>query len=217
MNQNKPHAYWGILFLLLLAVLAGFIILVLPTALQNKKADIIKTIAYLKSEFPFADLKINGKNGQNIIFTLTMVNIDGDKILTKDFNLKGNDIYLESKVVVVKAEDQEKAFIFPAKLYSDEIPEENGSDLFSLYVENNYPKNYLSTNRDPGFISTIKNIFQISLTSDENTKNLEAESIKIILNMDAVLHQAAFNNFQEGKSYRCILHSNGGLELLEVK
>lgn len=216
-QRNQPHSPLGILFLILFIAAAAFSAWLISTALEAKKTKILKTINYLKSEYDFAELKINFRDGQKVGFTLTLLDNDGDSIAKKDFVLQGSDIFLESKVVVIDFEEKERAFIFPTKVYTDKIPPKEGFDLLSLYSENNIPKNYFTKNPDADFVSAIKEIYSVAFSGEESKNQLDEKSIKVVLNMDAVLHQNPFQGFQEGKSYKCIAHPNGGLELMEVK
>lgn len=84
-------------------------------------------------------------------------------------------------------------------------------------MDNQYPKNYSSTNNDPGLTETVKVVFQNVISDKDMAKDFKNQTVKIKMNMDAVLHQSPFKSFKPGKIYRYIVHPNGGLEMLEVK
>ncbi len=65
-QRNQPHSPLGILFLILFIAAAAFSAWLISTALEAKKTKILKTINYLKSEYDFAELKINFRDGQKV-------------------------------------------------------------------------------------------------------------------------------------------------------
>ena len=216
-GTGKPLSYKFILFLLLVIAVGGMIFWLWKTNLETQKSKIEKVISYVKSEYEFARLSIHGISSQNASFTLTLLNIDGVPVAKKDYNINGSDIFIESKVVVIKTMEQERAFVFPSRIYSDVIPPQNGYDILPLYVNNNNPKNYTSVNLDLDIASIVKNIYIFAFSGNENPADLEKNSIKVVLNMDAVLHRSSAHGFHAGGEYRCIVHPGGGLELLEVQ
>lgn len=217
MSASKPLSYKLILFLLLAVGVGGVIFWLWKSGLETQKSKVEKTITYIKSEYEFARLNVHGISSGRVNFTLTLLNIDGAPAAKKDFNMEGSDIFIESKVVVVQALSQERAFVFPEKVYTDLVPPQNGLELLSLYVNNNNPKNYSSINLDLDIASIVKSIYLFAFSGNENSSDLDKHSIKVINNLDAVLHQGPVQGFKSGAEYRCIIHPGGGLELLEVK
>lgn len=215
--QRKALSAGGILFVLLILVAAAAISWMVSGSLGVKKVKLEKTISYLKSEYRFAQIRLHSRSGQRMAFSLVLYNMDGNVAVQKDFNLEGNDVFLESKVVVVEILDQEKSFIFPEKLYTDVIPQAAGIGLDEFYVKDGFPLNYKMAVTDQDFVSTVKSIYSYARSAESANPSLDNLSIKVVLNMDAVLHQNSARELRAGTAYDCVVHPNGGLELAEVK
>ena len=204
----------GILILLFLIVIGGFLLWTMKGGLEDRKQKLAKAISFIKSEYQFAEITIKDKTGDSIQFILKFLDITGKTVSTKEFQLKGKDIFLESRIVVIRVEEQERALVFPFKLYSDLIAPNEGVDLLNLYMENNFPKTYVSPDSEMNKI--IGKLFIKAFELNNSGKEFDDKYVRISLNMDAVLHQGSLKEFKPGKMYRYLVHPNGGLELVEV-
>lgn len=215
MASKKSVSSFAIFFVLLIIAFISVTVWMLKSGLEIRKASLEETINYLKSEYEFARLTINSKGGSSIRFTITLMNLDGNVTARRDYELPGNDIFLESSVIVMSTADKEKALVFPRRLYSESLPPAQGIELTALYDNNGFPGTYTSKDLTPELTSAIRKIFQLSLNAKEDSPEWKEQSVKIALNMEASLHQP--RGYEPGKTYSCLVHPNGGMELMEMK
>ncbi len=214
-ETGKTHSGKGILLILFLLLLSGAAVWLINTSLKNKKIDLEKSLASMKSEFSFAEIKVIHKTNDKIRFNLRLLSIEGGSILEKSYELAGNDIFIESKVVVIEIHGDKKSFVFPYSLYTDRIPPQKGESLIKFYTEGGFPQIYKTAQADESYTFTIQKIFNYAFNDDEEQTGfgMGENSLK----MDISLHQGDFHSFEENLTYRCTVHPNGGLELTEVK
>ena len=215
MASKKGTSSFAIFFVLLIIAFISVTVWMLKSGLETRKASLEDTINYLKSEYEFARLTINSKNSSSISFTMTLLNVNGNVAAKKDYELPGNDIFLESAIIVMSSPDKERALVFPKRLYSELLPPDQGLAITSLYDDNGFPGIYSSKDLTPELSSVIRKIYQLSQTAKEDSPDWKDQSVKIALNMEASLHQT--RGYEPGKTYSCVVHPNGGMELLEMK
>jgi hypothetical protein len=203
-------------FIVTLGVIAGGVWLYL-NYLDKRKVDLEKALSYLKSDYEFAELNIINKDRDQYKLNLVLLDMYGIEVVQTNLIVPGKDIFIESKVVVLEQNKSEKAFVFPAKLYSDKLPSKDAADLTVLYITNDFPNNYRVTNNDPSFIETVKAVYQYSFFNKEKPLLFKNQNARIKTTMDAVLHLGKIKTFKAGKTYRYTVHPNGGLELVEAK
>jgi hypothetical protein len=211
-ESGKLHAGWMTILLFLLAVLTGTAVLLVKYSLKKSKIDLEKSIAYLKSEYTFAQIGILSRSNGSISFNLKFLNVDGSSITDRYFQLKGDDIFIESKVVTIDYGKTNRALVFPFNLYTDVIPPSEGELLSGLYVSKGFPEIYMQNVPGVQYEQAVRYLY---LAAFENRSNLENDMTVRI--MDASLHQGQFRHFEEGRNYLCQVHPDGGLELSEVK
>jgi hypothetical protein len=214
-SRLRAGIHPGVLFLLFLAVAAGIAFYYLKIGLAEKKVHIEKAIAYLQSEYPFAEIAVKRVQTNEMDVTLRILDVSGQTVGTKDYSLRGRDIFLENRVVVLTAADRERSMVFPVKLYTESVPPTEGDDLLPLYSVDNYPDNY--RNQDAELSNAVRYVFRRAFELSNAGREFGETNVRISVSMDAVLHRGGMGGFEAGKSYRCVVHPNGGLELREVK
>lgn len=208
---RKQRHFSGLILFLLLAAAAGFFILqTVNSGLVLKRASLEKALQYLKSEYVFGKIEPLGRES----YRLTLYNIEGKTVSVKTLNVPGGDLYIESRVAVIEYNEEERAFVFPLKAYSDTVPEKDGIDLKPLYMKNGYPAIYTVSSNDEVFVSVVREIYRQSETAagtgDGTNNAVPAGHLKIKLAMDVALHRGPFQS--GGKTVELLVHPDGGLE-----
>ena len=181
---------------------------------RNQKDTLEKAIAAIKSDYTFASIVVLSDLDGKFSFLLTLYRPDGNSAGDRQMELSGSDIFLESRVAVIESGGVERAFVFPEKIYSDSVPPENGLELSSIYITNNFPQNYA----DPGLDRNLLRLLPELYNSDPDLKVLlKTNHSRIVLDMDASLHKAGGTTLSVGKKYLYIVHPAGGLEFEEEK
>jgi hypothetical protein len=210
-RRKTPHR--GFLSLLILVILAAGCIGVWRFSLEKRKVSIQEAIANIKSEYEFADLKILQRKENSTSFFLTLLTSETNKVFEKGFELPGKDVFISSKVIVIEAYGEKKAFVFPQAVYSDVIPEKEGFSLIPYYVENNFPRNYFFDKENDDFVDLMRKVYRAADSGNEESRGWGKDSFRVVLILEASLHQADFKPFEEGRVYKLVLHPNGGLEI----
>ncbi len=204
---------WIVLFLFLVLII-GFGVFVINKNLASRKLDLENSLAFLKSEYTFAQIGILSKNPGAIRFNLEFLDIDGSVVTDVNFELEGSDVFIESKVVMIDSEKTNKALVFPYNVYTDTLPPRLGKPLSALYTVNGFPEIYKADKTDASYENAVRYLY--SRAFQETGTAGEENDAKIRI-MDASIHQGQFRHFEEGQVYRCSVHPDGGLELTEVK
>jgi hypothetical protein len=202
-------------FIVLLAGIAilFFLFSQMKDILQDKVDDLRKTIAWVKSEYEYARITILKKGANAVEFELSIIGIDGEVKGKKTLTLPGTDIFLESRIVTLQTEEENKTVIFPYKVYTERIAPKDGVGIQNLYVVNNFPMNYNAAGITEQIRKAMAGIYE---TVFEFGDYYSAVKGKYILDItDVAPHQSPFTPFVSGKTYRYILHPNGGVEMME--
>lgn len=212
---NKARSVAPLFFLFILLFLAGFAAWIFNTSQLERKARLHDAIETLKSEYPFARISVQSASQSSLGFKLTLIDSSGKTYASTNLFLKGNDVFLESKVAVLEYSGQQRAFVFPSRVYSDLIAPEEGVPLYALSAPGNLPAGYPSLAGDSGGQKFLKEVFTLAQSGSDDEEALTGISAKIILEMDAVLHPGGVWPLQAGKSYLATVHPNGGMEIRE--
>jgi hypothetical protein len=217
MSERAKHGMGAmILLILFIVIFAGLAVYVFNFSLRNRKIDLEKALALIKSEYSFAEIFIISNNGNYLTAGLKLIDAGGSVLTGKTFTLNGRDIFLESKVAVVKNGKFSNAVVFPFNLYSDRTSPEKGESITDLYAVNGFPSTYILTNMDEQYKNTLIFLFEKAMKAAGSDTNITLQDIKVNF-MDISLHPAEFSSIEEGRIYKCSVHPNGGLELMEEK
>ncbi|MGA2142239.1 MAG: hypothetical protein ABSG94_07425, partial [Brevinematales bacterium] len=96
--------------------------------------------------------------------------------------------------------------------------------LTNLYLVNGFPLTYKVTNMNRQYMDAVAFLCaramaagpESSAGGGENRTNIMVNDTRVLL-MDISLHPGSFHSIEEGSIFNCIVHPNGGLELMEVK
>jgi len=193
-------------FIILLVLIIYIINPQIESFLIERKASLENEIETLKSEFVFISFFVNSKREELVDFTLTIYGIDGSTVDRQRLVMDGNDIFIESKVITTK---NNKAIVFPIKVFSDIIPSKEGKSLVPFYEKDEFPAIY--TGVETKISNFIKDLFDFYVLE----KNISLKRYGLELkNMDVVVHQLS-RNVEENKEYECLIHPDGSIELRE--
>jgi hypothetical protein len=214
-KRRKFGAGGRLLLFIFLAAFAGMAVYIARISLGNMKLDLEKALANIKGEYPFAEISVLSKNGSAISAGLKLIGIDGSVAASGTFNLDGRDIFLECKVVLAGSGKISNALVFPFNIYTDRTPPENGKPVTNLYTVNGFPSTYKVTNAGEEYGRAVRFLYDAAFQAGNGTNTgFNGSVIRI---MDASLHPGFYHSLEEGRIYRCLVHPNGGLELMEEK
>jgi hypothetical protein len=199
---------WLIILALLAIITAGVYFLFLGTKSQEKKIQQLnEEIAFLKQEVMPIRYTIISKNGKNITVGVKFYDLDGNQISKQRFTMEGNTVSFEFYVIKF-----DKGYIaFPVKIYTDLIAPEKGTSLFEYYEKNNFPQIYYSKKSSKAFNEGIVALF-------EKIKNNDFEDMDNVFgNMVQNHPKADTSKIDEDIAYKIIIHTKGGIEIIEDK
>ncbi len=213
MASSRSTRLISAFFILLLLAGVTLFFTVFKDKLQNRADSLRMAIEKVKSEYAFARITVLSQGQDQIRFRLTILNQEGEGQGAREYSLAGSDIFLESRVVHCRIEDQKKAFIFPWKVFTEKIAPEQGVDIRDIYLNEGKPLNYSTAQRSDTWDQTISDLYAVAFRDSDVFDTIKAQYIIDIY--DSSLHLGIMGSFQPGRSYQCIIHPNGGLELKE--
>ncbi len=223
-ERSKLGAGGAVLLLIFLIILAGFAVYVFNFTMANRKIDLEKALANVKSEYAFAQIAVISNDNNYITADIRLLSPDGSVIADKSLTLEGSDIYLECKVASAEKGNFSNALVFPFNVYTESVTPERGLPLTNLYLVNGFPSTYALTNMNRQYMDAVAFLCARAMAagpdsgagSGENRTNIMVNDARVLL-MDISLHPGSFHSIGEGSMFNCIVHPNGGLELMEVK
>lgn len=213
MAEKRFHFPVAILVVVLLLGLGAGAIYIWRMSLESEVDNLKEAIAFVQSQYAFAEMKVTGMTADMISVELSIRGISGDVVGSTNLTLPGQDFFLESRILIAALEDEQRAFIFPIKVYSDKMPPDTGISVESLYMKEGVPMNYYTSSIKPGMIIAMKNLKLISEGAVIYREEVQGEFIKNAF--DSAVHQSFLRPFRVGDVYTYVIHPNGGIELLE--
>lgn len=211
--EKRFHFPVGILIVVMLLGLSAAAIYIWKVSLNSKVDDLKTAIAYVQSRYAFARMKVLAKTGDSVTVRFSVLDLSGNVVGGTNFTLPGQDFFLESRVLIAELEDEERAFVFPIKVYSDTMAPAQGVSVEPLYMKDGMPMNYILSNTSPGLALAMKNLKQIAYGAVLYGGDVQDRFIKNAF--DTAVHQNFMRPFQAGDEYDYVIHPNGGIELLE--
>jgi len=225
--EKKHRKFLPLILMFFLLLFGGIVVLTQINRFFKKQiSDLSATLSYLKSETHFASLGIQSIQDSIIHFTLSFFSPEGKKVYSQNFSLKGSDIYLESRVIILKNTKQTdsknkpktklntRALIFPLRVYSDEIPPKQGLSLTNLYPYNQAPLLYASTSA-PNKQKLNTQLLALSKFALGQTNKVRLDKNLIKNSFETSLHVGPFKQNQANHTYDFIIHPNGAVEMME--
>lgn len=223
--EKKHRKFLPLILMFFLLLFGGIVVLTqINRFFERQISDLSATLNYLKSETHFASLGIQSMQDSIIHFTLSFFSPEGEKVYSQNFSLKGSDIYLESRVLILKNTKDSKnkpktklntrALIFPLRVYSDEIPPTQGLSLTNLYHPITAPLLYASTSA-PNKQKINTQLLALSKFALGQTNKVRLNKNLIKNSFETSLHIGPFKQDQAHHTYDFIIHPNGAVEMLE--
>ncbi len=214
MNGKRSPSLIGTTLLLIIAIaMAWFFIKYKKTKLKTRAEALQSAIDAIKSDYAFAKIKVLKKNKGKITVILSILDVNGKEAGDKTFTLAGNDPFIEARVIVAHNAEQQKAFVFPLRIYSDKIPPSKGQSITSLYVRDNFPLNYRKEKQSKTWTHGITALYQSAMKG----KSVFPDSDSIDNIFSASVHLGLMGNWTVGSTYILSIHPNGGIELKEAE
>ncbi len=196
-----------ILFSLVLAFILYSIFFYGKIDLLSQKENLTEEIKKLKKEFIFMKFEVTMLTENHTIINADLYSIDEKLVTNFVLTNRGNDVFIESKVIKIK---NENAIVFPIKIYSELIAPVDGFPIYEYYIKDDRVLIYESNEKLANFANWLFYKFVI----EENLKTEKYFNL-IDTHFNAVIHTV--NGVKEGKRYECILLSKGELQLREVE
>lgn len=211
-QSRSPRLLAGFIILL---VLAGTVLFftVFRDMLQSRADQLRLAIETVKSHYAFARIQVLEKSPKGIRVKLTILNQEGQPRGSDTFSLPGNDVYLESRIVHCRLEEDTRAFVFPWRVFTEQLSPAQGKDIRELYLEEGSPRNYQGDKRSDTLDQAILDLYRTAWQDSDVYDDIREQYIIDIY--DSSLHLGILGTYQAGRSYICIIHPNGGLELKE--
>jgi hypothetical protein len=131
MAEKKFHFPVAILVIVLLLGLGAGAIYIWRSSLENEVDYLKDAIAFVQSQYAFAEMKVTGMTADTISVELSIKGISGDIVGSTNLTLPGQDFFIESRILIAELEDEQRAFIFPMKVYSDTMAPDTGISIES--------------------------------------------------------------------------------------
>ena len=199
MKKRKKIVIFGIIIFVIIVL-----IFFLFTKFQENKIEKLENkIQLLKTEtIPFR-FKIIEKTPTKIHFAIKFYDLDGNVINRKEFTVSGQELSFDFYVIPIK----DRYIAFPYKIFTNKIAPEKGKLLFSLYDKNDFPQIYYSKNINTDLKDGLSALFV-------KIKNMDIEELQGIFG-SGIQDIKGIHEFKENQIYKVILHTKGGIEIIE--
>ncbi len=190
----------------LLILLVGFLLLSGITCNQTEKiTQLEQKISLLKEEnIPVKFKILNKKDGKISVavkFFDSQEKSEPINRLVETF--EGNELSFDFLIISVK----DKKLIFTYKIYTDKIAPINGKNITDLYDKNGFPQIFYHKGIDKEFKEILSAVF-----TKIKTGNYDADDKYF----GSMVHDVAgFKQYKEGRIYKIITRTKGGIEVLE--
>ncbi|MBN2893130.1 MAG: hypothetical protein JXL97_14770 [Bacteroidales bacterium] len=197
----KPLAI--ILLLIVVAVAVYFVFL--GTKNQEKKIKALENeIEFLKEEQVPIRYKIISQENDEIEVSVKFYDLDGKEIAKERFKMPGTVASFDFYVVKMA----NKYIAFPTKIFTDKIEPKNGTSLYSFYENEGFPMIFYSESSGKLFNEGIKALY-------EKLKSGDLENIENIFGNMVQNAPQTIANGVEGTVFKIVVHTKGGIELIE--
>ena len=190
---------------LLLLTIAGN--LLFTTSCVKKQEKQIKNlednIALLQTENTPVRFKIIEKTEDSLSLIVKFYNADKKEINHFKKILNGQELSFDFFVVPVK----DKYVAFPAKIFTDRVAADDGIVLYNFYDQEGYPAIFYHKNINENLYRGLKDVYQ-------NIKKGQLDSVAD--HFGNMVHDIKkFNSFLPGNVYSIVVHTKGGIEIIE--
>ncbi len=194
----------GILIIGVIAA-AGYFGFDYLTKKQEKKiAKLEDKIDFLKSETIPMRFKILKKDTANITFAVKFYDQDSIEFTADTISLLGQELSFDFNIVPIKKDFN---IAFPVKIFTNKMPAKEGVKLFDYYDDHGFPQTMTINGADEEYINLMTELFgKIKDGKTEDIKGIYGSMVQDI---------AKLNEFQVNHIYKIVIHTKGGIEVVE--
>jgi hypothetical protein len=192
------------LSLLLLTIAGNLLFTTSCVKKQEKKIKNLEdNIALLQTENTPVRFKIIEKTEDSLSLIVKFYNADKKEINHFKKILNGQELSFDFFVVPVK----DKYVAFPAKIFTDRVAADDGIVLYNFYDQEGYPAIFYHKNINENLYRGLKDVYQ-------NIKKGQLDSVAD--HFGNMVHDIKkFNSFLPGNVYSIVVHTKGGIEIIE--
>ncbi len=201
---------WLLVLGLLAAAAAGFVL--------YHQRGIIKTleerIAAVKAVTVPLRFMVLSRSDADVSARFRFYDADGREIASFERSWKGSELAIDSLIVPL----EERALVFPLRVFTDAIAPAKGTELFSYYDRDGLPAILDSADLDADTRAALRDLFTRiktyeGLLANESRGKNPVETIPGLFG-NAVHDLKRFNRFEIGAVYALVAHADGGLEII---
>ncbi len=194
----------GILILGVIAAGAYYGFGYLTKKQEKKIAKLEDKINFLKKETVPMRFKILQKDTANITFAVKFYDQDSTEFTADTIRLAGQELSFDFAVIPIK---KDYSIAFPTKIFTNKLPAKNGKSLFEYYDDHGFPQTMSINGADEEYINLMTDLFaKIKAGDTEKIKGIYGSMVQDI---------AKLNEFQVNHIYKIVIHTKGGIEVLE--
>ena len=177
---------------------------------EVKIAKLEDKIHFLKEQTVPLKFKILEKDDTNIKFIVKFLDQDGTEFNLDTFELTGQELSFDFYMVPVKDSlKNDLQIAFPYKIFTNKIAAKDGQLLFDLYDDEGFPQIFDADGIDDDFVNLMTELFaKIKAGDTEDIKGIYGSMVQDVQNL---------NEFAEGHAYEIIIHTKGGIEIMEIQ
>lgn len=193
-----------ILIALAILLLGGITFFFVAGKWQKKQiAKLESKIEFLKEVSTPLQFMISSREGGQIRVGLAFLDADGKKIKSATYTLEGEEFYLAFYVVNVK----DRRVAFPLKIFTEKIAPDDATSILDAYLVDGYPAIFRYEGMNGDLYEGLKELHQ-------KIRQNRTDEIKSLFG-SAVHDLKQIEQFEPGILYDVIVHTRGGIEIVE--
>ncbi len=198
--------FFSIAIILVVAVISAavYFIFIATKSQEKKLKELEKEITFLKEEIVPVRYKILSQEDDKIEISVKFYDLDGNEFVKQKFELPGTVASFDFYVVKMN----ERYIAFPYKIFTDKIKPEDAELLFKYYEKDNFPMIFYSESSSKIFKDGIEILYQKIKNND--LENIESIFGNMVQNAPQTMEKGA-----EGSVFKIVVHTKGGIELIE--
>lgn len=199
--KKKTLIILGISIFLLIAV--TLVVLYFTKFQENRIEKLQAKIDFLKEETTPLRFKILSKEDSMITFALKFYDADNNEIQRYEQKLEGTQLSFD----FVELPMNDKYIAFPYKIFTDKIAPEDGLLLYDLYDVDGFPQIFNSSEIDSDVKEGLTYVFE--LLKANKTEELDGVFGSMVQDVKK------YNEFIENQIYKIVIHTKGGIEIIQ--
>ncbi len=200
----KGKILLGIVVVGIIAAVAYFGFDYLTEKQEKQIVQLKDKINFLKTETIPIRFKILEKDTANIKFAIKFYDQDSVEFTADTISLRGQELSFDFTVVPIK---EAQNIAFPVKMFTNSIPAKQGISLFKYYDDHGFPQTMGINGADDAYMDLLSTLFEkIKAGDTEDVEGIYGSMVQDI---------AKLNEFKVNHVYKIVVHTKGGIEVLE--